>query len=157
MPLPNTMVRFNLPNGKSAFDPNSGKTSLMICNTVRTSVRDVANYQRSLPLLGSDRGEGSPSTSALGTTVSRIRSCMYISSSDLIDFLDGVDCFVLHVQRSYGGGTQRSRPPQMPRELLPLRNLALSSYPCVLPMMDVRSVLSCLSYIDPSVRVTPSG
>ena len=26
------MVGFNLPNGKSAFDPNSGKTSLMIGN-----------------------------------------------------------------------------------------------------------------------------
>ena len=32
MPLPNPMVGFNLPNGKSAFDPNSVKTSLMICN-----------------------------------------------------------------------------------------------------------------------------
>ena len=42
-------------------------------------------------------------------------------------FWEGVDFFVLHVQRSYGGGTQRSQPPQMPRELLPLRNLALSS------------------------------
>ena len=52
---------------------------------------------------------------------------LYICSSNLIDFLEGVDFFVLHVERSYGGGTQRSRPPQMPRELLPLRNLALSS------------------------------
>ena len=32
MPLPNPIVGFNLPNGKSAFDPNSVKTSLMICN-----------------------------------------------------------------------------------------------------------------------------
>ena len=39
--------------------------------TIRTSVRDVADHQRSLPLLGSDRGEGSPSTSALGTPASQ--------------------------------------------------------------------------------------
>ena len=32
MPFPNPMVGFNLPNRKSAFDPNSGKTSLMIDN-----------------------------------------------------------------------------------------------------------------------------
>ena len=70
---------------------------------------------------------------------------------------EGVDFFMLYLHQSYGGGTQRSRPPQMPRELLPLRNLALSCYPCVLPMMDVRSVLSCLSYIDPPVRMTPFG
>ena len=71
---------------------------------------------------------------------------MYICSSNLIDFLEGVDFFVLHVQRSYGGGTQRSRHPQMPRELLPLRNLALSCYPCVLPMIDVRCTLLPLLY-----------
>ena len=72
MPFPNPMVGFNLCQiGKSAFDPNSGNTSLMICNTLWTSVRDVANHERFLPLLGSDRGEGSPSVSALGTPASQ--------------------------------------------------------------------------------------
>ena len=161
-----------------------------------------------MPLLGSDRGE--PSASALGTPASHIRSCT--CSSNLIDFLEGVDFFVLHLHRSYGGGTQRSRPPQMSNQCLSLTQygwiqpakrqiglrskqrqdiaddrqppeqvlgmLLIISDPCrcldptegtsasqkscsqLLPVCttnDGCEVYSCLSYIDPPVRVTPSG
>ena len=94
--FPNPMVGFNLPNQKSAFDPNSGKTSLMICNTVRTSVRDVANHQRSLPLLGSDRGEGSPSASALGIpgNLTHTLSCYIPTWCEVYSCLSYIDALV---------------------------------------------------------------
>ena len=53
-----------------------------------------------------------------------------------------------------GHGTARVSVPVW---LVIALDAELAAYPCVLPMMDVRSVLSCLSYIDPHVRVTPSG
>ena len=81
IPAPTTFVASRFPTGSiKPWFLTEGKLAAVLIipsswgSQLTCDFTRITNHQRPLPLLGSDRGEGSPSASALGTPASQ-KSC----------------------------------------------------------------------------------